>query len=86
VKVGDVADVLPDPPVGGSYAAKVTVVDPVLDAASMTIGVRLELPNPALKQRAGVHCRVKFAGGSLLNLHGFRPPLPACGYRIHTSP
>jgi multidrug efflux pump subunit AcrA (membrane-fusion protein) len=60
VKVGDVADVMPDPPVGGSYQAKVIVVDQVFDAASNTIGVRLALPNPDLKLPAGIHCRVRF--------------------------
>jgi len=64
VKVGDMAEVMPDSPVGGSYQAKVTVVDPVLDAASNTIGVRLELPNPELKLPAGIHCQVRFGSGS----------------------
>ena len=60
VKVGDVADVMPDPPVGGTYQAKVVVVDQVFDAASNTIGVRLELPNPDLHLPAGIHCRARF--------------------------
>jgi RND family efflux transporter MFP subunit len=59
IKVGDVADVMPDPPVGGTYQAKVVVVDQVFDAASNTIGVRLELPNPGLRLPAGIHCRVR---------------------------
>jgi RND family efflux transporter MFP subunit len=61
IKVGDVADILPEAPVGGSYQAKVIVVDQVIDAASNTIGVRLELPNPDLHLPAGIHCRVRFA-------------------------
>ncbi len=60
VRVGDRAEVLPEAPVGGAYPATVTVVDHVLDAASSTIGVRLELPNPGLLLPAGVHCRVRF--------------------------
>jgi RND family efflux transporter MFP subunit len=60
VKVGDVASVMPDEPVGGAYQAKVVVVDQVFDAASNTIGVRLELPNPDLRLPAGIHCRVRF--------------------------
>jgi RND family efflux transporter MFP subunit len=63
-KVGDIANVMPDPPVGGTYPAKVSVVDTVLDAASNTIGVRLELRNPDLKLPAGIHCRVRFGNGS----------------------
>ena len=60
IKVGDTATVLPEAPVGGRYTAKVTVVDRVLDAASGTVGVRLELPNPDLALPAGIHCRVAF--------------------------
>jgi membrane fusion protein (multidrug efflux system) len=32
----------------------------VFDAASNTIGVRLELPNPEFRLPAGIHCRVRF--------------------------
>jgi membrane fusion protein (multidrug efflux system) len=64
VKVGDVAQVMPEDPVGGSYAAKVVVVDQVFDAASNTIGVRLELPNPDLRLPAGIHCHVRLASPS----------------------
>ena len=60
VKVGDTTTVTPDAPVGGSYEAKVVVVDQVFDAASNTIGVRLELANPDLRLPAGIHCRVRF--------------------------
>lgn len=64
VKPGDTATVLPEAPVGGSYPAKVTVVDQVFDAASGTVGVRLELPNPGYKLPGGVHCRLQLAPGS----------------------
>jgi multidrug efflux pump subunit AcrA (membrane-fusion protein) len=46
----------------GSYAAKVVVVDRVIDAASATFGVRLELPNPGNKFPSGVRCQVRFSG------------------------
>jgi len=55
------ARVMPQEPVGGSYLATVTVVDKVVDAASGTFGVRLELPNPSQRISAGVKCRVDFA-------------------------
>ncbi len=64
VKVGDIAVVMPEAPVGGSYQAKVVVVDQVFDAASNTIGVRLELPNPNFTLPAGVHCSVRFGSHS----------------------
>jgi multidrug efflux pump subunit AcrA (membrane-fusion protein) len=38
----------------------VTVVDPVVDAASGTIGIRLELPNPGHRLPAGTKCEVRF--------------------------
>jgi RND family efflux transporter MFP subunit len=62
LKVGDVADVMPDAPVGGTYQAKIVVVDQVFDAASNTIGVRLELPNPDLRLPAGIHCSLRLGG------------------------
>lgn len=64
VKVGDIAEVLPEDPVGGTYAATVVVVDRVFDAASGTIGLRLDLPNPGFRLPAGIHCRVRFGAGS----------------------
>lgn len=62
IEVGDRAEVSPQHPVGGRYEAKVTVVDRVLDAASGTFGVRLELPNPDLDLPAGIRCDVRFDG------------------------
>ena len=64
IKAGDVATVMPEAPIGGEYQAKIVVVDQVFDAASNTIGVRLELPNPGLRLPAGVHCRVRIGSSS----------------------
>nr|MBI3614339.1 efflux RND transporter periplasmic adaptor subunit [Nitrospirota bacterium] len=58
--VGMHAQVHPEAPVNGNYSAKVTVVDRVIDAASGTFGVRLQLPNPAYKLPAGLKCTVHF--------------------------
>lgn len=60
VSVGSKAEIKPDEPVGGAYAATVTTVDRVMDAASATFGVRLTLPNPEFKLPAGVRCKVRF--------------------------
>jgi RND family efflux transporter MFP subunit len=57
---GDTATVEPEAPIGGSYKAKVAVVDRVFDAASGTFGVRLLLPNPDLRLPAGMRCKVRF--------------------------
>ena len=64
IKVGDTARVIPEAPIGGTYTATVVVVDQVFDAASGTIGVRLDLPNPGFKLPAGIHCTVRFGTGS----------------------
>ena len=54
------AEVRPEAPVGGVYIGKVVIVDKVMDAASGTYGVRVELPNPSLKLPAGLKCKVRF--------------------------
>lgn len=61
-KTGMTADVNPAAPVGGTYAAKVDVVDPVIDPGSNTFRVRLVLPNPKYEIPAGVRCAVKISG------------------------
>jgi membrane fusion protein, multidrug efflux system len=60
IKVGSTAIVHPVAPVGGAYAAKADVVDPVIDAASDTFGVRLLLPNPNRTIPAGIRCSVEW--------------------------
>lgn len=60
IKVGMRADISPEKPVSGSYRATVKIVDPVVDAASGTFGVRLELPNPQGKLPAGLKCKATF--------------------------
>jgi RND family efflux transporter MFP subunit len=59
-RVGAIARVSPEAPVGGSYEARVTVIDRVIDAASGTFGVRLALPNPNHEIPAGLRCRIRF--------------------------
>jgi RND family efflux transporter MFP subunit len=60
IKAGQRAWILPEAPVGGKYVARVEVVDPIVDAASGTFGVRLTLPNPDRKIPAGLKCRARF--------------------------
>ncbi len=60
IRVGMRADVAPEKPGGGVYKASVKIVDRVVDAASGTFGVRLELPNPQERLPAGLKCRVTF--------------------------
>ena len=65
IKVGETATIYPEQPLGSTYAATVTVVDRVHDAASGTFGVRLALPNPDLALAAGIRCDVRFTQARL---------------------
>lgn len=60
IAVGDIATVQLQDPIGGRHPATVTVVDSVIDAASGTFGVRLELPNADRAIPAGLRCDVDF--------------------------
>lgn len=60
IRKGMVATVRPEQPVGGAFKARVAIVDPVIDAASGTFGVRLSLPNPRNTLPAGLKCSVSF--------------------------
>ena len=60
VKVGMTGFVEPAAPMNGRYAATITVVDRVFDAASGSFGVRLSLPNGHGLLPAGHRCKVTF--------------------------
>jgi RND family efflux transporter MFP subunit len=60
IRQGQKAVVMPERPVGGRYETAVKVVDRIVDAASGTFGVRLELPNRKQTIPSGVRCRVQF--------------------------
>jgi len=60
VRAGTPAEVQAEEPIGGTYNAKVSVVDKVFDAASRTFRVRLVLPNPDYDLPAGLRCKLKF--------------------------
>ena len=54
------AAIVPEIPGDVMHAATVTIVDRVIDAASGTFGVQLELANPDHEIMGGLHCRVRF--------------------------
>jgi len=54
--------VLPEIPDGARYTGRVRVIDRLVDAASGTFGVRVELPNPQRRMPAGIRCRAEFPG------------------------
>lgn len=62
VRVGMTGQVSLAPYVKGMHTAKVTVVDRVIDAASGTFGVRLQLDNPDNRFPAGIRCSVRLRG------------------------
>ncbi|MDL1983034.1 MAG: efflux RND transporter periplasmic adaptor subunit [Deltaproteobacteria bacterium] len=54
------ATIVPELPMYAEQTATVTLVDKVIDAASSTFGVRLELPNSDYQLPSGLRCRVRF--------------------------
>lgn len=54
------AEVRPEAAIGGMYVGEVVIVNQVIDAASGTFGVRVELPNKNYELPAGVKCKVRF--------------------------
>lgn len=60
IKAGMNVDVNPELPVGGRYVGRIKIIDRMVDAASGTFGVYLEVANPKLDVPAGVKCRAEF--------------------------
>jgi len=63
IKQGMGANVKPEMTDAGTQSAKVVVVDKVIDAASNSFRVRLELPNPNNQLPPGLRCKVDFELG-----------------------
>ena len=59
--------IYPEQPAGEAFVATVTIVDQLIDPASGSFTVRMELPNPDDKLIGGVNC---------LALFGFETPAP----------
>ena len=57
---GMTAVIVPELPEYGEQTATVTIVDKLIDAASSTFGVRLELPNADQQMPSGLKCLVRF--------------------------
>ena len=58
IKRGMRAEIRPE--ASGVFNGTVSIVDRVVDAASGTFGVRVELPNPDHRLPGGLKCRVRF--------------------------
>jgi RND family efflux transporter MFP subunit len=61
VKAGDAAEIVPEAPYDQPRRAEVAIVDRIIDGASGTFGVRLNLPNDDHALPAGLRCKVRFA-------------------------
>jgi RND family efflux transporter MFP subunit len=64
IKAGQTVEVEAEAPLKGRYNATVAVADRVVDSASGTFGVRLELPNPKGEIIAGIKCRARLGAVS----------------------
>jgi RND family efflux transporter MFP subunit len=62
VNTGDRAAVRPEDPIKGEYIGRVKIVDNVVDAASGTFGIRIELENKDYSLPSGLKCSVRFLG------------------------
>ena len=60
ISSGMLATIVPELPEYGEHTATVTIVDRVIDSASNTFGVRLELPNAEQQLPSGLRCLVRF--------------------------
>lgn len=58
--VGQPVRIRPEPPLDRIYPATITVIDQVFDAATATVGVRMNMPNPDLALPAGLRCDLIF--------------------------
>ncbi|MDH5639926.1 MAG: efflux RND transporter periplasmic adaptor subunit [Nitrospira sp.] len=63
LKPGMKAEVRPEGGPSAAYQANITVVSRLVDSASGTFGVRLEMPNPGNAIPAGLPCAVTFPVG-----------------------
>ena len=61
IEKGMQAEVIIEGPTDTRHLATVSVVDDVVDAASGTFGIRLNLPNPDNSVIGGLKCRAEFS-------------------------
>jgi len=58
IEVGMQGTIVPELPIDGDFVASVISIDPVMDSATATFGVRLSLPNPDHRLPPGLRCSV----------------------------
>jgi RND family efflux transporter MFP subunit len=67
VFVGMLAKVMLEAPINASYDLRVSVMDRVVDSASSTFRVRLNLPNAKQRIPPGLKCKVRFSSTDKTN-------------------
>lgn len=67
IKPGMQANIHPEIDTEQSYSSTVVIVDRMIDPASGTFGVRLELPNPDYRLPSGLKCSVKFLDDNIIS-------------------
>jgi hypothetical protein len=60
VKKGGKAEVIPEGRPDEQYIGVIKIVDQIIDAASSTFGVQVEIANPGFRLPAGLKCSVHF--------------------------
>lgn len=75
IGVGDHAAVLPEMPNGQPHTATVVQVDKIVDPASNTFRVVLQLPNPDLALPAGLRCKADFSASAQVAVRPLPPPV-----------
>jgi RND family efflux transporter MFP subunit len=64
LRADSVVNIVPDLPGAAARPARVALVDKVIDAASNTFRVQLDLPNPDNALPAGLRCRAEMPGAA----------------------
>ena len=73
VRQGMAVNVIPEVPGATPRKATVTLVDRVIDGASNTFRVRMELPNADFSLPAGLRCKADFGPGVVVPRPGMNP-------------
>lgn len=89
LRAGMPVAVTPEFPGATPRTARVTVVDQVLDGASNTFRIRLELPNPDLALPAGLRCKADLGTPAAAPQRSAAAPAPAAaggGVQLQSAP
>lgn len=77
IQPGMRAEVVTETDGGVAHVAEVTIVDRLIDPASGTFGIRLELPNPDYAIPSGLNCQVRILPPEPATRAAAAPPKPA---------